>query len=135
MAGLMLMQHGLQKLFGLLGGHMGTPGAVAAAFSRSWFAGILETFVAPLVVIGLFTRPASFLLSGLMAFAYFLVHAGRGFFPIGNGGELPALYCFVFLYLAATGGGRYSLDAVLRRGRAERGAPDVGVTPHVRGAR
>ncbi|HYJ79842.1 MAG TPA: DoxX family protein [Longimicrobiaceae bacterium] len=115
-AGLMLMQHGVQKLFGEL-----LPperaGRAAETFSRSWFAGMLETFVAPLLVVGLFTRPVAFLLSGLMAFAYFLSHAERGFWPILNRGELPALYCFVFLYLSARGGGRFSLDTLIARRR------------------
>ena len=117
-AGLMLMQHGVQKLFGVL-----LPperaGRVAETFSRSWFAGMLETFVAPLLVIGLLTRPVAFLLSGLMAFAYFLSHADDGFWPILNRGELPALYCFVFLYFSARGGGRYSVDGWLARRRGK----------------
>ncbi|HEX8697036.1 MAG TPA: DoxX family protein [Longimicrobium sp.] len=116
-AGLMLMQHGAQKMFGVLGGYRGEPGNTAEPFSRGFFAGILETFVAPLLVVGLLTRPVAFLLSGLMAFAYFLAHAKDGFWPILNGGELPALYCFVFFYLSARGGGRYSLDALLARRR------------------
>lgn len=112
-AGLMLMQHGVQKLFGLLVPPERAGRGVAETFERSWFAGMLETFVAPLLVVGLLTRPVAFLLSGLMAFAYFLSHADDGFWPILNRGELPALYCFVFLYLSARGGGRYSLDGWL----------------------
>jgi putative oxidoreductase len=112
-AGLMLMQHGAQKMLGVLGGYGGRPGSTAEAFSRSWFAGVLELFVAALFVVGLGTRPVAFLLSGLMAFAYFLAHAGEGFWPILNRGELAALYSFVFLYFSARGGGRYSLDALL----------------------
>ena len=68
-----------------------------------------------LVLVGLFTRPVAFVLSGLMAVAYFLAHAPRGFWPIENRGELAALYCFVFLYLAAAGAGPWSLDALWRR--------------------
>ena len=63
-------------------------------------------------MIGLFTRPVAFVLSGLMAFAYFIAHAPREFYPIVNAGELAALYCFVFLYLAAAGGGAWSVDAL-----------------------
>lgn len=118
-AGLMLMQHGVQKMFGWLGGYRGEPGQTAELLSRGWFAGVLETFVAALLVAGLFTRPVAFLLSGLMAFAYFLGHASDGFWPIVNRGELAALYCFVFLYFAARGGGRYSLDTVFARRRGE----------------
>ena len=114
-AGLMLMQHGVQKMFGLLGGYRGEPGATAEMLSRGWFAGILETFAAALLVAGVFTRPVAFLLSGLMAFAYFLGHASDGFWPILNRGELAVLYSFVFFYFAARGGGRYSVDAVLAK--------------------
>ena len=117
MTGLLFMQHGFQHLFGMFGGYRGVPGAAAEPFSRGWIAGLMEMFVAPLVVVGLFTRPAAFLLSGLMAFAYWLVHAKRGPFPITNGGEEPALYCFLFLYFAFAGGGRWSLDAWLARRR------------------
>jgi putative oxidoreductase len=70
-----------------------------------------------LLALGLATRVVAFILSGEMAFAYFLVHAKNGFWPIQNRGELPALYCFVFLYLSSRGGGRYSLDALLARRR------------------
>jgi putative oxidoreductase len=84
-SGLMLMQHGVQKLFGELGGWRGTPGATAPLLSQSGLAGVLEVFVAPLLVVGLFTRPVAFLLSGMLAVAYF--------------------------HLSARGGGKYSADA------------------------
>jgi putative oxidoreductase len=109
MAGLMLMQHGAQKLLGLLGGE------VAPVLTRGWVAGWLELVLGALLVLGLCTRIAAFILSGELAFAYFLVHAGKGFWPVMNRGELAALYCFVFLYLSARGGGLYSLDALLAR--------------------
>jgi putative oxidoreductase len=67
-----------------------------------------------LIIIGLFTRPVAFILSGMLAVAYFYAHAPSGFFPIRNGGELAALYSFVFLYLAAAGGGAWSVDRALR---------------------
>jgi putative oxidoreductase len=118
-AGLMMMQHGVQKMFGWLGGYRGEPGNTAELLTRAWLAGVLETFVAALFVVGLFTRPVAFLLSGLMAFAYFIGHAGDGFWPIANGGELAVLYCFVFFYFSARGGGLYSIDAVLARRRGE----------------
>ena len=73
-------------------------------FTLSGVAGTLELFGGALIVIGLFTRPTASLMSGLMAFAYFLAHAGQGFWPIANKGELAALYCFVFLYLSVVGG-------------------------------
>lgn len=110
-AGLMLLQHGAQKILGLLGGE------VVPALSRNWFAGWLELVLGAMVALGLCTRIAAFILSGEMAFAYFLVHAKQGFWPVINRGELAALYCFVFLYLSSRGGGRYSVDAVLARRR------------------
>lgn len=82
--------------------------------SESGFAGVLELVGGLLLMLGIFTRPVAFVLSGLMAFAYFLAHAPAGFWPIVNRGELAALYCFVFLYLAAAGGGPWSLDHWLR---------------------
>jgi putative oxidoreductase len=77
--------------------------------------GVLEFFGGLLVLLGLFTRPVAFILSGQMAVAYFMVHAPKGFWPIVNGGDLAALWSFVFLYLAAVGGGVWSLDYMLRR--------------------
>jgi putative oxidoreductase len=117
MAGLFLMQHGVQKLFGWLGGFGGEPGATADLMTRHGVAGVLEVFGGALFVLGLFTRPVAFLLSGLMAAAYFTSHAPDGFWPILNRGELAALFCFVFFYFSARGGGRYSLDAALARRR------------------
>jgi putative oxidoreductase len=78
-------------------------------------AGVLELVGGLLLVIGLFSRPVAFILSGLMAFAYFLGHAGGGFFPVLNGGEAAMLFCFIFLYIAAAGPGPISVDA--RTGR------------------
>lgn len=114
----MLMQHGVQKLFGVL-----LPPDRAAQplelLSQRGLAGVLEVFGGVLLAIGLFTRPVAFVLSGLMAFAYFLSHAPDGFWPILNRGELAALYCFVFFYFAARGGGAYSVDALLQRRRTD----------------
>jgi putative oxidoreductase len=110
-SGLMLLQHAVQKLFGALGGKM------VEGFARNWFAGVIELVFGALVVLGLATRVSAFILSGELAFAYFLVHAPKGFFPIVNRGELAVLYCFVFFYLSARGGGRWSLDAVIARRR------------------
>jgi putative oxidoreductase len=117
---LLFMQHGVQKLYGwLLPAERAFSGA-PEILSRMWLAGMLETFGGLLLLVGLFTRPVAFLLSGQMAFAYFIAHAGQGFWPILNGGELAALYSFVFLALSALGGGRFSIDRVLveRRERA-----------------
>lgn len=110
MAGLLFMQHGAQKLFGWLDGRQ-----VAELASVSGVAGILEFFGGALIVLGLFTRPVAFILSGEMAVAYFWRHLPGGFWPILNRGELAALYCFIFLFFAAHGPGTWSLDALLRR--------------------
>ncbi|MCY1032741.1 DoxX family protein [Corallococcus sp. BB11-1] len=109
MAGLMFMQHGLQKLFGLFGGvPAGAPAFIV------YGAGIIELVCGVLVAIGLFTGPAAFLASGTMAVAFFLGHvvpAKGNLLPIVNQGELAALYCFVFFYIAAHGAGIWSVDA------------------------
>ena len=117
-AGLLFMQHGAQKLFGWFKAADAPPGT-AELFSMMGFAGVLEFFGGLLIVLGLFTRPVAFLLSGQMAAAYFMAHAPNGAIPVLNGGELAALYCFIFLYFAARGGGRYSLDHTLFGHRAE----------------
>ena len=78
-------------------------------------AGVLELVGGVLMILGLFTRSTAFVLSGLMAVAYFMAHAPRGFYPILNAGELAALYCFVFLYIAAAGPGPWSIDAARRK--------------------
>ena len=115
MTGLLFMQHGAQKMFGLLGGYRGEPGATADFLTLAWVAGILEFFGGLLVAIGLFTAPVAFVLSGLRAVAYFKAHAPDGFWPILNGGELAALFSFAFLAIWALGGGRYSLDSLVER--------------------
>jgi len=95
-----------------------TSGVVPPTFnlnSMPGYAGVIELVCGILLVLGLFTRPAAFLASGMTAVAYFLVHAPQGFFPILNKGELAVLYCFVFLYLAAAGAGPWSVDALRRK--------------------
>jgi putative oxidoreductase len=114
-AGLLFWQHGLEKLFGFAGARPET-----ALMSIRGIAGILEGVGGPLLVLGLFTRPTAFLLSGEMAVAYFRAWAPRGFFPIANGGEEATLNAFIFLWIAAAGAGAWSLDAVLQKGRAPR---------------
>jgi putative oxidoreductase len=104
-AGLLFAQHGAQKLFGALGGK------AVPLVSQMGLAGVIELVGGLLIAIGLFAGLAAFIASGEMAFAYFMAHAGKGLFPIQNGGELAVLYCFVFLYIAARGSGALSVDA------------------------
>jgi len=111
-AALLFMQHGTQKLLDFPS--TGEPNDVAI-LSLMGVTGILELFGGALLLVGLFTRPVAFVLSGLMAFAYFMAHAPQGFFPVLNDGELAALYCFVFFYFVFAGGGAWSLDALWRR--------------------
>ena len=115
--GALFIQHGVQKLFGLLVNASQTWNGPPPVFSQFWFAGVLEVFGGILIVLGLFTRPVAFLLSGEMAVAYFQAHFPRNFWPVLNGGENVVLFCFVFLYLFVTGAGPYSLDALLRSRR------------------
>ena len=107
--GFLFMFHGLQKLLGLYGGQ------VVPMVSRAWFAGIIELAGGVLVMVGLFTAPVAFICSGEMAAAYFLAHYPKACWPIQNGGELAALYCFVHLYIASRGGGPLSVDRLVRR--------------------
>jgi putative oxidoreductase len=111
--GLMFWQHGAQKLFGWLDGRQ-----VQDLTSLMGLAGVLEFFGGLLIIVGLFTRPVAFILSGEMAFAYFMAHAPRALWPIMNRGEVVVLFCFTFLFFAAHGAGRYSLDGLVRRPRA-----------------
>jgi putative oxidoreductase len=110
-AGFLFIAHGVQKLFGWLGGHR------VDLASQLGAAGVIETVGGALILLGLFTRPIAFILSGQMAFAYFIVHARQSFWPVVNRGELAVLFCFVFLYLATAGPGPISLDRTLRRVR------------------
>ena len=107
MSGLLLLQHGTAKYLSF---PVHQTMNNASPMTMSGFAGILELVGGVLLIIGLFTRCTAFVLSGMCAVAYFWGHAGRGFFPLLNGGELAALYAFVFLYLAAAGGGAWSVD-------------------------
>lgn len=106
--GLLFLCHGVVKMFGFPAG--AAPGQVPLA-SLLGVAGVLELAGGIAIVLGLFTRPVAFVLSGQMAVAYFMAHASKSFFPVANGGEAAVLYCFAFLYLAAAGAGPWSLDA------------------------
>lgn len=114
-AGFTFSLHGLQKLFGFFGG-MGGGGAKAVFLSMPWVAGFLEAFGGLLILLGLFTSPVAFVLSGEMAVAYFMMHFPKGFWPIRNLGELAVLYCFIFLYLFAAGPGPLSLARLFGKG-------------------
>lgn len=116
-SGLLFLAHGLQKLFAF---PVAYPFGSTTTFSFMWFAGVLELVGGTLLLIGLFTRPTAFILSGMMAVAYFIAHAPRGFYPIVNGGELAIMFCFGFLLLAATGGGAWSADALLQNSKRSR---------------
>ncbi len=115
--GFLFACHGAQKLFAVLGG-VGGHGSAALQFSLMWFAGVVELTTGLLVIAGLFTRYIAFLASGEMAFAYILVHAHKGFWPILNGGELAVLYCFIFLFIAAYGARICSVDTYLEKSRS-----------------
>ncbi|WP_366521929.1 DoxX family protein [uncultured Paracoccus sp.] len=110
-AALIFMAHGTQKILGF----PASDAAFPAVMSKLWIAGMLELIGGALLVVGLFTRPVAFVLSGLMAAAYWMAHAPRDAFPALNGGDAAILYCFVFLYFVFSGPGPISLDKVLKR--------------------
>jgi putative oxidoreductase len=116
MTGLLFLQHGLNKLFDFP--HTATHVPYHLFSLSPGLAGLLETFGSLLLILGLFTRPVAFLLSGEMAIGYFMVHAPRSFFPFLNGGDLAILFCFTFLYLAVAGGGCWSLERVISGDKA-----------------
>ena len=104
---LLFLAHGTGKMLGF-------PTA-PALFSMYWFAASIEIVGSILMVLGLFTRPVAFILSGEMAFAYFISHAPRNFYPLLNGGDAAVLFCFIFFYFAFAGAGPLSLDATMRK--------------------
>ncbi|HEX7342377.1 MAG TPA: DoxX family protein [Rhodanobacteraceae bacterium] len=115
--GFLFMQHGCEKLFGFLPGH-GQFHLISSAHLftlHPGLAGILEFGGGLLILLGLFTRPVAFILSGEMAFAYFMVHIHGGLWPLVNYGGMAVAFCFVFLYLSAAGGGPWGIDSL--RGR------------------
>ncbi len=113
-AAFLFVAHGSQKLFGFPPTFQMNAGSLPPLILA---AGVLEFVGGALLLLGLFTRLVAFLLSGQMAVAYFMSHSPKGFWPVLNGGELAVLYCFLFLYLAAAGGGAWSLDNLMRRKR------------------
>lgn len=113
-AGLLFVFHGLQKLFGMYGG------TAVELMSLHGIAGLIETVGGALIMIGLFASPAAFIASGEMAYAYFVMHQPKGTWPVQNGGELAALYAFVFLYISTRGSGIWSVDWLRGTGRSGR---------------
>ena len=111
-AALLFLEHGTSRLFA-----WPSPIPSPEFLTMYWFAGAIELVGGVLLVLGLFTRSAAFIVSGEMAFAYFISHAPNSFFPILNRGDASILYCFVFLYVAFAGPGPWSLDALLGRKR------------------
>ena len=115
--GLMFMQHGAQKLFAVFGRE-----EPVELFTQMGLAGVLEFWGGLLIVLGLLTRPVAFVLAGEMAWAYFQAHLPRGWIPIVNRGEMAVLYAWFFLFLAANGGGAFSIDGWLEARRRNRTA-------------
>lgn len=107
MSAVLFMEHGTLKILGFPDSGRPTP----EILSLIGISGVIELFGGALLVLGLFTRPVAFVLSGVMASAYFIAHAPRSFFPVLNGGDAAILYCFVFLYFVLAGGGAWSIDA------------------------
>jgi putative oxidoreductase len=114
-AALLFLEHGTQKLFGY---PPGQPFTGFPTFTLLGVAGMIEVAGGFLVLIGLFTRPTAFILSGEMAVGYFRAHFPRSFFPLLNGGEITVMLCFYFLYLSATGPGPWSIDSLLKQKRS-----------------
>lgn len=112
--GLCFLQHGTQKILGLPAGSK--PPGIDLSTLAGW-SGPIELVGGALIVLGLFTRPTAFVLSGFMAIAYWMVHAPQGPYPINNGGELAVIYSFAFLYLVFAGGGPISVDRMIGRRR------------------
>jgi putative oxidoreductase len=112
-AAILFIEHGTQKLFGFPPSDRPMP----EMFTLLWFAGVLEAFGGLLLLVGLFTRPVAFILSGQMAVAYWMAHAPGSIYPAVNHGDAAILFCFLFLYIAAAGPGAFSLDAA-RDGKA-----------------
>ena len=110
--GLMIIEHGMAKLIGF---PVVPSFANLQPLSLLGAAGFIELIGGALLIVGLWTQPAAFILSGEMAVAYFMVHAPRGFFPLINGGTLAIIYCFACLYLSTAGAGPWSLDAMMKR--------------------
>ena len=113
-AAFMFLQAGAMKLFGW---PAPMPGGAPEVMSQIWIGAVIEVVGGALLLAGLFTRPVAFVLAGQMAVAYFQFHQPQGFWPIVNGGQPAVLYCFIFLFFSAAGGGSWTLDALLAKRR------------------
>ena len=116
-AGLLFLQAGGMKILDWFGGVPAQYGGHPAMMSQTWIGGMLELYGGAAVLLGLFTQPVAFILSGEMAVAYFQFHQPHGFWPAQNHGESAVLLCFIFLFFAAYGAGPWSLDALLHKKR------------------
>ena len=113
-SGLLFLQAGGVKIFDWFGGIPAQFGGHPAMMSQTWIGGVLELYGGAAILLGLLTQPVAFILSGEMAVAYFQFHQPKGFWPLQNHGEPAVLFCFIFLFFAAHGAGKWSLDALLR---------------------
>ncbi|MFB9391031.1 DoxX family protein [Streptomyces coeruleoprunus] len=121
--GLLFLSHGAAKLFGVLGGADGNGGTVPSGVWPFWYAAVIELVGGALILVGLGTRTAAFISSGAMAYAYFKMHQPQALFPMENGGEAAALYCWALLLLVFTGPGALAVDGLFKsRSRATEGA-------------
>jgi putative oxidoreductase len=126
-AGFLFMQSGGLILFGWFGGM--PEGQKLSLMSQTGIGGVLEFFGGALIILGLFTRPVAFILSGMMAVAYWQFHAPNGTWPLQNQGMPAVLFCFIFLFMSAYGGGEYSLDALVGRKRPLQVKSETSPTP------
>ncbi|MER6027985.1 DoxX family protein [Streptomyces sp. NPDC001851] len=128
--GLLFAVHGAASLFGVLGGAAGTHGGtIPSGTWPGWYAAVIQLAAGALVFLGLGTRGAALIASGSMAFAYFDIHQRVALWPIQNGGELAALFCWAFLVLVFTGSGAFGLDRLVGRRTAEGGRPTAERAP------